>query len=231
MDLDRAHQLRQLIIEAEIQYFQPMRKEFNTANLPSTLEIEIGPEQFEDDKMIDIEVTDAAEVSNVLQEAQSKKIQKIVKFLCPVCQIAFLDKNNLRSHIKNAHKNTSGTKNEVSESKNDNVRHINYIYKCPICKKVLSYNQTLRNHIEAVHKKLKRFACDKCPTKCYYKAGLQTHLMSHIKNPNFKPKPHNTYDSSRPFKCDHKHCGKFFNSKNDLKGHKKLHLGKIVASK
>jgi uncharacterized Zn-finger protein len=51
--------------------------------------------------------------------------------------------------------------------------------QCHVCNKLLTTRQKLRCHIEAVHEKIKRFACDKCPKKFYYKQEVLIHLKSH----------------------------------------------------
>lgn len=252
LDLERAFELRQLIIKAEVQYFRPKREEFNKANLP--LELEIKSEHSEDDEMTDIEVTDANEDSNVLQAIQPKTSEKRKKLKGPVCQIAPLDKKKLRSQIKIAH----GSKSHNSEASNKETSKPRFVedrqknsqstkmnqasratvgtqkskkkFKCSNCNKILSNSYTLRYHIKVVHEKLKRFACDICSVKFYEKTNLRRHLMCHVKNPNYKPKPRDTSDSTRAFKCDHKGCGKFFMIEKNLKSHiRKAHSGKNLS--
>lgn len=248
LDLERSYELRQQIIKAETQYFKLKREEFN-ANLQLKLEIEIGPEQFEDYVMADIEVADANKDPNISQDLQPQTFKE-AKFECQFCYRVFRDKSRLRSHLKNAHKSETHKENsnmKPSKSRLANTHNksksveqnrasratvetkvLKKTFECSFCNKMLSGNHKLKCHIEAIHDKLTRFTCDKCPLKIYNKCNLRNHLMCHAKNPNYKVKPHDTADSTRPFKCDYGNCEKNFTTKKSLEIHQTVHSGKTI---
>lgn len=68
-------------------------------------------------------------------------------------------------------------------------------FKCHVCEKIFSLKQHLLMHIESIHEKIRRFACDFCPTKCYLKSNLCVHIswectwaQNHVRNSNVTSK-------------------------------------------
>ncbi|CRK87712.1 CLUMA_CG001502, isoform A [Clunio marinus] len=86
-------------------------------------------------------------------------------------------------------------------------------FKCSICSHSFIYKNFLRYHLEAIHARNKRFECDLCAKQFYYLHEVKSHMKWH-KNPKYNP-----LDSSRPHKCTHRGCNKYFNTKNHLESH------------
>jgi hypothetical protein len=93
-------------------------------------------------------------------------------------------------------------------------------FTCRICKKKLTHHVSLRYHIAAIHLNIKRYFCDLCDGKFFYKERLIAHIKNHIKNPQYKIEK-----EMNKFQCPR--CVKSFVSIQRLKRHSILHSGKI----
>lgn len=122
---------------------------------------------------------------------------------CNICEKFFTDNGKLRLHIITVH---------------EKIKR----FSCDICGHLSSHKNKLNRHISAVHAKVKRFSCDFCRKMCYRKEDV----INHITNKHVKPMMGlKVYDLSRPFKCVHRKCKKFFKTKMDLKTHQRSHSG------
>lgn len=84
-------------------------------------------------------------------------------------------------------------------------------FQCRICRKTMVTRISLRNHTANTHFNVKRYFCDLCDEKSFYKSSMRRHIfLRHIKNPNNR-------DEERKFQCSK--CEKRFFTPHELKIH------------
>ena len=82
------------------------------------------------------------------------------KFKCKQCDIKFLKKTNLQSHIETNHPKS---------------------IVCKLCEDIFSEIHQLEDHLQKVHKRSKRFLCGVCNTGFLMRWRLHKHLEMHKK--------------------------------------------------
>ena len=84
--------------------------------------------------------------------------QSTEKYLCDICKKEMKNKNSLRSHIYNMHKETSGD------------------FGCEICTFRCDDERFLKKHMTMKHGDGPTIKCAKCQYRCHSKRGLRRHL-------------------------------------------------------
>lgn len=111
-------------------------------------------------------------------------------------------------------------------------------FQCSECGLTLASNTSLKRHVDRIHAKIRRFTCDHCGYKSFFKHGLEKHVLKHIpealrerlhcKQCSFTSISsinfglHMKYehsDSKQIFVC---HCGKSFARPGQLSAHVRL---------
>lgn len=192
---------------AETQYFQPKRLEHFKANLPLNLEVIIN--QFND-----------TEPGNRQEENP-----------------AYLHKHEETDDISSDDKTSEVKIVSLKSVKKKSQKK----FECSVCFRIFHAKDQLQDHMKQAHqvKSIKREIssngtirkdgpgvrhCSFCSETFRDKWKLNRHISkSHQSDMSLK---NTTTDSSRPFKCDHDGCQKFFKSKQALKSHQTTHSSK-----
>lgn len=93
-------------------------------------------------------------------------------------------------------------------------------FQCQICHKDLQSHRSLHNHTANAHFNVKRYFCDLCDGRYFFKKNLVDHMNNHIKIPNFK----SSKSCHRKYKCTK--CEKSFSTSSGRSAHKIVHAGK-----
>ena len=150
--------------------------------------------------------------------------QKNTKYICTLCNKAFVTKSSLKTHIESVH-----------EGKRP--------HKCNKCELRLVKISHLNSHLESVHEKNKPFKCEICDYSCSQKFNLKRHFeLVHEKTKLDYPttnkeslkeneKPISTQQNATFQQKNAKYictlCNKLFVAKSSLKGHiESVHEGK-----
>jgi hypothetical protein len=144
----------------------------------------------------DEDLTVVLEIDSVEDEDSLKVGGK--KFLCLECSMTFSNNNQLRSHVRHAHK---PPKEEAEDT----------LLFCPVCKKtVLRGLESLKVHLYKSHGIGEVFRCEDCIFETSIKSNYVKHLATH------------TTETSKKLRICSK-CGKAFKSRCGLKLHLQKH--------
>ncbi|XP_074540566.1 uncharacterized protein LOC141801424 [Halichoeres trimaculatus] len=158
------------------------------------------------------------EQQHIKSDPANKSFQKVGKYECPDCGMAFIRKARLIGHMRTHW--LSGPLNLES-------------LNCDQCNKSFTSEKSWRNHIE-LHKR-KPFWCPSCSKGFFDEQSLEKHLQGHhpslytcdICNKSFRLHSQlvhhqNTHTGARPFQCTV--CGQAFANPKKLILHKKIHV-------
>jgi len=143
--------------------------------------------------------------------------QNRLKEKCSICNINIFD---LKRHMRQIHYKRSGVKHKCDQCGAEFLikaylkRHLRIHsegpQKCDLCSQICTTSKGLQIHKNVAHSEewQKKYCCDKCPAKFFYRPLLKSHLMSH--------------ESTAGFICEE--CGKSYKCPSSLRQHKKIHV-------
>ncbi|KAG5678584.1 hypothetical protein PVAND_008246 [Polypedilum vanderplanki] len=185
-------------------------------------EVEIKIESKEDENFIFVENEEQIESDNQFDTYDSLQNQSVNLAECPECFDLF-DTDIISKHIAKHVKKLPHACNKCkfkTDKLNRLVIHCLKIHnsepppkkpksqlkakkQCSMCGSLV---KNLVEHLKITHGQLKRYHCDHCDYKCYFRAKIERHLQRHI------PKQFQTF-----FKCEQ--CDFQTNRKDTLKNH------------
>ena len=137
-------------------------------------------------------------------EKHSKRHSCDTDFKCDMCDLRFILKKDLNSHIKSHPK-----ENLVDEIKPPKEENYGRNHECDLCDKSFAYKSELKRHKQS-HTASKPFSCDICYTSFARKSNLNAHRKLH----DF---------GNEEYKCQV--CAKSFSRKYNYQVHMKTHSG------
>lgn len=131
------------------------------------------------------------------QEVIAKHIAKHIKELphaCDKCKYKTDKLSRLVAHCSKVHDSEPPQKKSKSQSQEKK--------QCSMCGSLV---KNLVEHLKITHGQLKRYYCDHCDYKCYFRAKIERHLQRHI------PKEFQNF-----IKCEQCDFRKFFQSRKSF---------------
>ena len=115
-------------------------------------------------KLADVEneLNHVKEELKLLKDKETVETTEENNFNCQICDETFTTKQNLKSHMRSTHSDTTKI-------------------KCKFCDNVFEKNSDLENHIKRNHDSMEKFDCNKCDKKFALKWRLRKHQEIHEK--------------------------------------------------